>query len=162
MRCPQCDDPFLQVVQKSFLGVGAPEAVLVAVVALVVFGPKGLADVSCLEWEQAVAQACLTSTLSPSTRQMNGFPVSLSDDVQMHALHRIRAKCTMQQMHACNPAYTWTLVMRHRSIYARACPCQCSQENDASAPGGIYNTVSACWCVPFFTLMAHCNIPTDH
>lgn len=31
---------------RSFLGVGAPEAILVAVVALVVFGPKGLADVS--------------------------------------------------------------------------------------------------------------------
>ncbi|KXZ43857.1 hypothetical protein GPECTOR_79g136 [Gonium pectorale] len=31
-------------VQMSFLGVGAPEAILVAVVALVVFGPKGLAD----------------------------------------------------------------------------------------------------------------------
>lgn len=31
---------------RSFLGVGAPEALLVAVVALVVFGPKGLADVS--------------------------------------------------------------------------------------------------------------------
>ncbi len=30
----------------SFLGVGAPEAILVAIVALVVFGPKGLADVS--------------------------------------------------------------------------------------------------------------------
>jgi sec-independent protein translocase protein TatA len=29
----------------SFLGVGAPEALLVAVVALVVFGPKGLAEV---------------------------------------------------------------------------------------------------------------------
>jgi len=28
----------------SFLGVGAPEALLVGVVALVVFGPKGLAD----------------------------------------------------------------------------------------------------------------------
>jgi Sec-independent protein translocase protein TatA len=33
---------------QSFLGVGAPEAILVAVVALVVFGPKGLADVSVL------------------------------------------------------------------------------------------------------------------
>eukprot|EP00798_Chlamydomonas_sp_ICE-L_P017934 gene17934-24330_t len=33
-----------QVTSMSFLGVGAPEAVLVAVVALVVFGPKGLAD----------------------------------------------------------------------------------------------------------------------
>lgn len=29
----------------SFLGVGAPEAIMVAVVALVVFGPKGLAEV---------------------------------------------------------------------------------------------------------------------
>lgn len=36
----------LQVVAQSFLGVGAPEALLVGVVALVVFGPKGLADVS--------------------------------------------------------------------------------------------------------------------
>lgn len=33
-----------QPVARSFLGVGAPEAVLVAIVALVVFGPKGLAD----------------------------------------------------------------------------------------------------------------------
>lgn len=33
-----------QVAQMSFLGVGAPEAILVGVVALVVFGPKGLAD----------------------------------------------------------------------------------------------------------------------
>jgi hypothetical protein len=30
----------------SFLGVGAPEAILVGIVALLVFGPKGLADVS--------------------------------------------------------------------------------------------------------------------
>ncbi len=33
------------MVTASFLGVGAPEAVLVGVVALVVFGPKGLAEV---------------------------------------------------------------------------------------------------------------------
>ncbi|KAF6259084.1 mttA/Hcf106 family-domain-containing protein [Scenedesmus sp. NREL 46B-D3] len=33
-----------KTVMQSFLGVGAPEAILVAVVALVVFGPKGLAD----------------------------------------------------------------------------------------------------------------------
>ena len=31
---------------QSLFGVGAPEALLVGVVALVVFGPKGLADVS--------------------------------------------------------------------------------------------------------------------
>jgi len=30
----------------SFLGIGAPEAILVGIVALVVFGPKGLAEVS--------------------------------------------------------------------------------------------------------------------
>lgn len=36
----------VQTIMRSFLGVGAPEAILVAVVALVVFGPKGLADVS--------------------------------------------------------------------------------------------------------------------
>ena len=35
-------------VAHSFLGVGAPEALLVGVVALVVFGPKGLADVRSL------------------------------------------------------------------------------------------------------------------
>lgn len=29
----------------AFLGVGAPEAILVGVVALLVFGPKGLAQV---------------------------------------------------------------------------------------------------------------------
>ena len=34
-----------QPAQMSFLGVGAPEAILVGVVALVVFGPKGLAEV---------------------------------------------------------------------------------------------------------------------
>ena len=35
-----------QPVQASFFGVGAPEAVLVGVVALLVFGPKGLAQVA--------------------------------------------------------------------------------------------------------------------
>ena len=32
------------IVTRAFLGVGAPEAVLVGVVALVLFGPKGLAQ----------------------------------------------------------------------------------------------------------------------
>lgn len=41
-----CFSCYVQPVQMSFLGVGAPEAILVGVVALVVFGPKGLADVS--------------------------------------------------------------------------------------------------------------------
>jgi len=32
-------------VKASFLGVGAPEAFVIAVVSLLVFGPKGLAEV---------------------------------------------------------------------------------------------------------------------
>lgn len=32
-------------VRASFFGVGAPEAVLVGLVALVIFGPQGLAEV---------------------------------------------------------------------------------------------------------------------
>ena len=36
----------LQVSTQALFGVGAPEAVLVGVVALVVFGPKGLAEAS--------------------------------------------------------------------------------------------------------------------
>ena len=35
----------LQIIAASFFGVGAPEALLVAVVSLIVFGPKGLAEV---------------------------------------------------------------------------------------------------------------------
>ena len=34
-----------QVIRAAIFGVGAPEALLVGVVALVVFGPKGLAQV---------------------------------------------------------------------------------------------------------------------
>jgi len=33
-------------VRASLLGVGAPEALVIGVVALLVFGPKGLAEVS--------------------------------------------------------------------------------------------------------------------
>ena len=35
----------LEQVRASFLGVGAPEAFVIAVVSLLVFGPKGLAEV---------------------------------------------------------------------------------------------------------------------
>lgn len=35
----------LQTIRAAIFGVGAPEALLVGVVALVVFGPKGLAQV---------------------------------------------------------------------------------------------------------------------
>lgn len=35
-------------VHASLFGVGAPEALVIGVVALLVFGPKGLAEVSCV------------------------------------------------------------------------------------------------------------------
>ena len=35
------------MVYASLFGVGAPEALVIGVVALLVFGPKGLAEVSC-------------------------------------------------------------------------------------------------------------------
>ena len=35
-----------KVVYASLFGVGAPEALVIGVVALLVFGPKGLAEVS--------------------------------------------------------------------------------------------------------------------
>ena len=38
--------PVMQAISASIFGVGAPEAVLVGVVALVVFGPRGLAQAS--------------------------------------------------------------------------------------------------------------------
>lgn len=36
------------VIRASLFGVGAPEALVIGVVALLVFGPKGLAEVSVL------------------------------------------------------------------------------------------------------------------
>ena len=44
------------VITASFLGVGAPEAVLVGVVALVVFGPKGLAEVRAVLSDSSLQQ----------------------------------------------------------------------------------------------------------
>ncbi|BDA42494.1 probable sec-independent protein translocase protein TATB, chloroplastic at N-terminal half [Coccomyxa sp. Obi] len=60
-----------QVTTCAFLGVGAPEAVLVGVVALIVFGPKGLAE----------AVKSLGSTLKafqPTIREI----VSVSSDLK--------------------------------------------------------------------------------
>lgn len=37
-----------KVVYASLFGVGAPEALVIGVVALLVFGPKGLAEVSLI------------------------------------------------------------------------------------------------------------------
>jgi mttA/Hcf106 family len=49
LKCPFCMIPTcvgcITQVQASFFGVGAPEAVLVGLVALVIFGPQGLAEV---------------------------------------------------------------------------------------------------------------------
>ena len=50
----------MQVSPKAIFGVGAPEAVLVGVVALVVFGPKGLAE--------ARPSSCLSSSICPYLR----------------------------------------------------------------------------------------------
>ena len=36
------------VIRASLFGVGAPEALVIGVVALLVFGPKGLAEVSSI------------------------------------------------------------------------------------------------------------------
>ncbi|XP_002992704.2 sec-independent protein translocase protein TATB, chloroplastic [Selaginella moellendorffii] len=38
--------PYRGVVRSSLLGVGAPEVIVIAVVALLVFGPKGLAEIA--------------------------------------------------------------------------------------------------------------------
>jgi len=49
------------VTVASVFGVGAPEALLVGVVALVVFGPKGLAEVCFVSLSCAKAFAMLGS-----------------------------------------------------------------------------------------------------
>ena len=46
-------------VQASLLGVGAPEALVIGVVALLVFGPKGLAEV----FKRALFSASLCSLI---------------------------------------------------------------------------------------------------
>ena len=51
-----------QGVQASLLGVGAPEALVIGVVALLVFGPKGLAEV----WE-SLSQFLLLAAPSSSS-----------------------------------------------------------------------------------------------
>lgn len=60
-----------KIVAHSFLGVGAPEAILVAVVALVVFGPKGLADAA-----KSVGQAL--RAFQPTIREV----VEVSQDLR--------------------------------------------------------------------------------
>lgn len=56
----------------AFLGVGAPEAVLVGVVALIVFGPKGLAEVRILvhDWEAPVNSTLFLSKFMQRASQL--------------------------------------------------------------------------------------------
>lgn len=96
------------IVTRAFLGVGAPEAVLVGVVALVLFGPKGLAQAakSLGQGVKAIAPTLkeltdissdlkntiedeiglneirneLESTLSPVTKPMPTRNVTVSED----------------------------------------------------------------------------------
>lgn len=48
----------VQVSTQALFGVGAPEAVLVGVVALVVFGPKGLAEASPSYTATCTSKSC--------------------------------------------------------------------------------------------------------
>lgn len=68
-----------QPVRASFLGVGAPEAILVGVVALVVFGPKGLAQ----------AAKSLGSTLrafAPTIREITSVSQELKSSLEQVGL----------------------------------------------------------------------------
>lgn len=63
-----------QPVRAAFFGVGAPEAILVGVVALVVFGPKGLAQVGVVAWTDrqivgAWLEGCCRSSPGQGTAQ---------------------------------------------------------------------------------------------
>lgn len=46
------------MVYASLFGVGAPEALVIGVVALLVFGPKGLAEVSFMCFVYQLAKNC--------------------------------------------------------------------------------------------------------
>ena len=43
---PRSPTPLIQQISASLFGVGAPEALVIGVVALLVFGPKGLAEIA--------------------------------------------------------------------------------------------------------------------
>lgn len=78
-----------QPVRASFFGVGAPEAILVGVVALVVFGPKGLAQ----------AAKSLGSTLrsfAPTIRELTSVSQELKstlEQVRFGVMPRWHAAC---------------------------------------------------------------------
>eukprot|EP00191_Tetraselmis_sp_GSL018_P001627 CAMPEP_0177604978 /NCGR_PEP_ID=MMETSP0419_2-20121207/16431_1 /TAXON_ID=582737 /ORGANISM="Tetraselmis sp., Strain GSL018" /LENGTH=206 /DNA_ID=CAMNT_0019099047 /DNA_START=326 /DNA_END=946 /DNA_ORIENTATION=+ len=62
-------------VQASFLGVGAPEAVMVGVVALVVFGPKGLA-------EAAKSLGKAARSLQPTIKELTEVSSDLKSSIE--------------------------------------------------------------------------------
>ena len=79
---------FLQVIRAAIFGVGAPEALLVGVVALVVFGPKGLAQV-------------LPSLILKKIERLKG-------NLMQRELHRIcRALYTCLSREFCGAMYVW-------------------------------------------------------
>jgi TatA/E family protein of Tat protein translocase len=113
-----------QPVRASFFGVGAPEAILVGVVALVVFGPKGLAQ----------AAKSLGSTLrsfAPTIRELTSVSQELKstlEQVRFGVMPRWHAAClksaTMQlQAGAVNHARQQQSVLLNRlrmNIHAAA------------------------------------------
>lgn len=62
-------------VQASLLGVGAPEAVMIGVVALVVFGPKGLA-------EAAKSLGKAARSLQPTIRELAAVSSDLKNTIE--------------------------------------------------------------------------------
>lgn len=67
----------IQGVQASLLGVGAPEALVIGVVALLVFGPKGLAEVFI---------SFLSSFAASLAQFMGAYPCSSCPLVLYHCL----------------------------------------------------------------------------
>ena len=63
------------VVPRAFLGVGAPELVLVGVVALVLFGPKGLA-------QAAKSFGQVVKSVAPTLRELTDISTDLKSTIE--------------------------------------------------------------------------------
>lgn len=63
------------IVTNAFLGVGAPEAVLVGVVALILFGPKGLAQAA-----KSLGQGI--KALAPTIRELTDISTDLKSTIE--------------------------------------------------------------------------------
>jgi TatA/E family protein of Tat protein translocase len=64
-----------RICTNAFLGVGAPEAVLVGVVALVLFGPKGLAQAA-----KSLGQA--VKAIAPTLRELTDISTDLKSTIE--------------------------------------------------------------------------------